>query len=51
MTKEEQFKKDLEKKIEQALSEDKHNKGVIINDDDHDWGGCPLQYAAKQDLT
>ena len=51
MTKEEQFKKELEEKIEKALKEeDRHNKGVIINDDNHDWGGCPFQYDVKQDL-
>ena len=24
--------------------EEKHNKGVIINDDNEDWGGCPSTY-------
>ena len=49
MTKEEQFKKELEEKIQKSLQEDKINKGLIINDDNHDWGGCSSHYI-KRDL-
>ena len=28
--------------------QEKHNKGVTINDDDHDWGGCPSTYEDDQ---
>ena len=24
--------------------EEKHNKGLIVNDDNHDWGGSPSTY-------
>lgn len=52
MTKEEQFKKQIEEKIKNTLKENNHNKGVIINDDNHDWGGSPHHYenAIKKDL-
>lgn len=54
MTKEEQFKKELEQKIQKALYEDnhlneKHQKIVTINDDIQDWGGCISHYD-KEDL-
>ena len=29
--------------------EEKHNKGVIVYDDDHDWGGCPSTYEEQTD--
>jgi len=29
--------------------QEKHNKGLILNDDDHDWGGCPSTYEEKED--
>ena len=29
--------------------EEKHNKGLIVNDDDHDWGGCPSTYEEQTD--
>ena len=50
MTKEEQFKKELEEKIKKALEEEKKNKGLIIDDCTHDWGGCASHYI-KQDLV
>ena len=50
MTREDQFKKELEEKINQSLMEEKKNKGLIINDDNQDWGGCVNHYV-KQDLT
>jgi hypothetical protein len=51
MTKEEQFKKELEEKIQKSLQDDKHNRGLIINDDNQDWGGCHNHYITKNDLT
>ena len=33
---------------EQKYLEEKHNKGLILNDDDHDWGGCPSTYEEKE---
>ena len=33
---------------EQKYLEERHNKGVIINDDDQDWGGCPSTYEEDQ---
>tara|TARA_B100000902_G_scaffold47219_1_gene54452 strand:- start:13996 stop:14118 length:123 start_codon:yes stop_codon:yes gene_type:complete len=24
--------------------QEKHNRGVFVNDDNHDWGGCPSTY-------
>ena len=50
MTKEEQFKKELEEKINKSLDEEKKNKGLIINDCTHDWGGDASHYV-KQDLV
>ena len=44
MTKEEQFKIEIEQKIQESLREEKQNKGLIINDDNHDWGGCEKIY-------
>ena len=33
---------------EQKYLEEKHNRGVIINDDNEDWGGCPSTYEEEQ---
>ncbi len=42
---------DEEKKLQEHKEwlESKHNRGVIINDDNEDWGGCEQKY--KEDLT
>tara|TARA_X000000950_G_C13638962_1_gene546748 strand:+ start:296 stop:421 length:126 start_codon:yes stop_codon:yes gene_type:complete len=29
--------------------QEKHNKGLILNDDDQDWGGCPSTYEEDSD--
>jgi hypothetical protein len=55
MTKEEQFIKDIEQKIQQALQEDKHQnekqqKIVTINDDIQDWGGCSSHYNKEDSI-
>lgn len=31
--------------------EEKRNRGVIINDDNEDWGGCPSTYEEKKDIN
>ena len=46
----EDFKNYLQEKIEEAAQKEKDKKGVIINDDTHDWGGCESHYI-KQDLV
>ena len=28
--------------------EEKHNRGVIINDDNEDWGGCEEKYKEEK---
>jgi len=33
---------------EELYLQEKHNKGVTINDDDHDWGGCSSTYEEEQ---
>ena len=50
MTDSEKFKKELEQKLEKSLKEEKHYKGLIINDDNQDWGGCHQKYV-KQELV
>lgn len=34
---------------EQKYLQEKHNRGVIINDDNEDWDGCPSTYEEKED--
>ena len=34
---------------EQKYLEEKHNKGLILNDEHHDWGGCPSTYEEETD--
>ena len=34
---------------EQKYLEEKHNRGVIINDDNEDWGGCSKRYEEETD--
>ena len=52
MTKEKQFIKELEQKIQKALQEDKHlsDKIVTINDDIQDWGGCISHYDKEDSI-
>jgi len=33
---------------EQKYLEEKHNKGLILNDEHHDWGGCPSTYEEEE---
>ena len=33
---------------EELYLQEKQNRGVIINDDDQDWGGCPSTYEEEQ---
>ena len=34
---------------EQKYLQEKHNRGVIINDDNEDWGGCPSTYEESKE--
>ena len=34
---------------EQKYLQEKHNRGVIINDDNEDWGGCPSTYEKEKE--
>tara|TARA_B100001094_G_scaffold330992_1_gene397816 strand:- start:2784 stop:2909 length:126 start_codon:yes stop_codon:yes gene_type:complete len=36
---------------EKQYLQEKHNRGVIINDDNEDWGGCPYTYEEKSQET
>ena len=34
---------------EQKYLQEKHNRGVIINDDNEDWGGCTSTYEKEKE--